>query len=55
VALLERAKNVVIRDPHIRGGEPVIRGTRIGVYEAATMAESASQSQIEEILSGYPT
>src|SRR5208283_5966343 len=30
---LRRAKRMVVCDPEIRGGLPVIRGTRIGVYE----------------------
>lgn len=54
-ARLDRAKKMVITNPHIRGGEPVIRGTRIGVYEVAAMVEGASEKEIEEILSGYPT
>ena len=54
-ALLDRAKKMVVRNPHIRGGEPVIRGTRIGVYEVAAMIQGASEKEIEEILSGYPT
>lgn len=54
-ALLERAKKMVVRSPSIRGGEPLIRGTRIGVYEVAAMVEQASEREIEEILSGYPT
>ncbi len=52
---LERAKKMVTTNPHIRGGEPVIRGTRIGVYEVAAMVEGASGQEIEEILAGYPT
>jgi uncharacterized protein (DUF433 family) len=55
VARLGRAKRMVIVDPHIRGGEPVIQGTRIGVYEVAAMVEGASEEEIKEILQGYPT
>ena len=29
------ARERVVRDPDIRGGMPVLRGTRVGVYEAA--------------------
>ena len=54
-ALLNRAKKMVIVNPHIRGGEPVIRGTRIGVYEVATMVEDATDKEVVEILAGYPT
>jgi len=54
-ALLDRAGKMVAINPHIRGGEPVIRGTRIGVYEVAAMANGASEEEIEEILAGYPT
>jgi len=53
LAKLARAKTMVVSDPEIRGGEPVIRGTRIGVYEVATMLERGAGE--EEILSGYPT
>lgn len=50
---LDRARRMVVRDPEIRGGEPVIRGTRISVYLIADMlAQGASE---EEILSGYST
>jgi len=44
---------MVVVDPEIRGGEPVIKGTRIGVYEVATMLQRGASK--EEILSGYPT
>lgn len=50
---LERARRMVVRDPEIRGGEPVIRGTRIPVYAIADMLEEQASEQ--EILSGYPT
>lgn len=52
---LQRAKKMVATNPHIRGGEPMIRGTRIGVYEVAAMIEGASEKEIEEFLGGYPT
>jgi uncharacterized protein (DUF433 family) len=54
-ALLDRAKKMVVVNPRIRGGEPVIRGTRIGVYEVAAMVEDATEEEREEILAGYPT
>jgi uncharacterized protein (DUF433 family) len=50
---LTAAKHMVVTDPEIRGGEPVIKGTRIGVYEVATMLERGATAA--EILEGYPT
>ena len=50
---LERARVMVVEDPEIRGGEPCIRGTRIGVYEVASMLEQGATE--EEILEGYPS
>ena len=50
---LEQAKAMVVEDPEIRGGEPCIRGTRIGVYEVAKMLEQGAPE--EEILEGYPS
>jgi uncharacterized protein (DUF433 family) len=51
--LLERARKMVAEDPEIRGGEPCIRGTRIGVYEIASMLEQGAGE--DELLSGYPS
>ena len=53
LALLERARKMVTEDPEIRGGEPCIRGTRIGVYEVARMLEQGATE--EELLAGYPS
>jgi uncharacterized protein (DUF433 family) len=50
---LERARQIVVRDPEILGGEPVIRGTRIPVHLIGDMLEQGAHE--EEILSGYPT
>jgi uncharacterized protein (DUF433 family) len=50
---LERARAMVVEDPEIRSGEPCIRGTRIGVYEVASMLEQGAAE--EEILEGYPS
>jgi len=50
---LERARALVVEDPDIRGGEPCIRGTRIGVYEVASMLEQGASEA--EILEGYPS
>lgn len=50
---LERARVMVVEDPEIRGGEPCIRRTRIGVYELGSMLEQGATE--EEILEGYPS
>lgn len=44
---------MVIEDGEIRGGEPCIRGTRVGVYELAKMLEQGASEH--EILEGYPS
>jgi uncharacterized protein (DUF433 family) len=44
---------VIIRDPRICGGEPVIKGTRVTIRTIlASLAEGAG---IEEILADFPT
>lgn len=53
LARLERARKTVVEDPEVRGGEPCIRGTRIGVYEIASMLEHGASE--DEILEGYPS
>jgi len=50
---LERSRRLVVEDRDIRGGEPCIRGTRIGVYEVTNMLEQGASE--EEILEGYPS
>lgn len=52
-ARLERARKIVVEDPEVRGGEPCIRGTRIGVYEIASMLDQGASE--DEILEGYPS
>lgn len=49
--LLE-ARDCVVRDPKILSGTPVIRGTRIPVYDVA--ANVAKNVPIERILAAYP-
>jgi uncharacterized protein (DUF433 family) len=44
---------MVVEDPEIRGGEPCIKGTRIGVYEIADMLDQGASEA--EILEGYPS
>jgi uncharacterized protein (DUF433 family) len=53
LARYRRARKVVSQRKDIRGGEPVIRGTRISVYQLADMLEAGATK--EEILAGYPT
>jgi uncharacterized protein (DUF433 family) len=50
---LQQAKRMVVCDPEIRGGLPVIKGTRIGVYEVAAMLDQGETE--EDFLEGYPT
>ncbi len=52
LARLDRARKMVVEDPEIRGGEPCIKGTRIGAYEVAGMLEQGASEG--EILEGYP-
>jgi uncharacterized protein (DUF433 family) len=49
---LNQAKRMVVCDPEIRGGLPVIKGTRIGVYEVAAMLEQGETK--EDLWDGYP-
>jgi uncharacterized protein (DUF433 family) len=50
---LQKAKCKVVSDPAIRGGLPVIKGTRIGVYEIAAMLEHEPDEA--DFLEEYPT
>ena len=50
---LKRAQRMVVVDSEIRGGEPCIKGTRIGVYEIANVLEQGASE--DEILEGYPS
>ena len=49
---LRRAKAEVVEDPDVRGGLPVLRGTRIGVHEAAGLARAGG---LKEALAAYPS
>jgi len=49
---LQQAKHMVVSDPEIRGGLPVVKGTRIGVYEIAGMLDQGDT--VEALLEGYP-
>jgi uncharacterized protein (DUF433 family) len=46
------ARFAVVSDPDIRGGEPVVRGTRIPVHLLRSMVEQGATN--EELLSDYP-
>jgi uncharacterized protein (DUF433 family) len=46
------AQHVVVSDPDIRGGEPVVRGTRIPAYLLHDLAEQGATE--EELLADYP-
>ena len=50
---LQTARSMVISDPEILSGTPVIRGTRVPVYEVA--ASVAAGVSVDEILQGYPS
>jgi uncharacterized protein (DUF433 family) len=50
---LRAAREIVVSDPEILRGTPVIRGTRVPVYDVA--ASVASGIPMERILSGYPS
>lgn len=49
---LRRARDLVISDPDIMGGEPVFRGTRIPVHMIATLTGQGSTEA--DLLEGYP-
>lgn len=49
---LKRARQMVVSDPEIMGGEPVFAGTRIPVYLIAGLVEQGTP--IADILEGYP-
>jgi uncharacterized protein (DUF433 family) len=46
------AQHVVVTDPEIRGGEPVVRGTRIPAYLLHDLAEQGATE--DELLADYP-
>jgi uncharacterized protein (DUF433 family) len=51
--LLKKARQMVMEDPEILSGTPVIKGTRIPVYDIA--ASSDSGTSVEQILKSYPS
>jgi uncharacterized protein (DUF433 family) len=46
------AQHIVVSDPEIRGGEPVVRGTRIPAYLLHDLVEQGATK--EELLADYP-
>lgn len=49
---LRNAQKMVVEDPEILGGTPVIRGTRIPVHDVASLADAGTPS--EELMEIYP-
>lgn len=49
---LAKAEKSVVTDPEIRGGIPVIKGTRIGVYEVADLLKDSS---VDDVLENFPS
>lgn len=51
--MVTQQKSLIVCDPNILNGKPIIRGTRISV--ALILQNIASGMTREEILRGYPT
>lgn len=49
---LRNARSLVVSDPEIRGGEPIIRGTRVPVYLIADLMKQGAS--VKELLEDYP-
>ena len=49
---LKQATELVVEDPEILSGTPVIRGTRIPVYDVASLVDCGTP--IQELLELYP-
>lgn len=49
---LRKAQELVIEDPEVLRGTPVIRGTRIPVYDVASLVDAGTQ--LEELREIYP-
>lgn len=50
---LRQAYRLIARDPGIRGGEPVVRGTRVPVYLLADLVKQGASP--EELSEDYPS
>lgn len=53
IRLLRRMSRLIVSDPDIRGGEPVIKGTRVPVYTLADIAKQGAT--IDDLLEDYPS
>jgi uncharacterized protein (DUF433 family) len=53
IRLLRDAEARVVSDPDIRGGEPVVRGTRVPVYMLADLVKQGASTA--ELLADYPS
>ena len=49
---LRRARDLIVRDPAIMGGDPVFRGTRVPVHMIAELVAQGSTQA--ELLDSYP-
>jgi uncharacterized protein (DUF433 family) len=49
---LKEAQEMVVEDPEILRGTPIIKGTRIPVYDVASLVDSGTS--VEELLELYP-
>jgi uncharacterized protein (DUF433 family) len=52
-AALQDAAELVVSDPEIRGGDPVLRGTRVPVYVIADLVAQGADTR--ELLEDYPS
>ncbi len=50
---LRNAEKFVVSDPEIRGGEPVIRNTRVPVYLIADLLKAGAG--LDEVMEDYPS
>ena len=50
---LQRAERSVVEDPEVRGGEPVVRGTRVPVHLLVELAKQGASR--EELLEDFPS
>jgi uncharacterized protein (DUF433 family) len=50
---LAKAREIIIEDPGILGGTPVIKGSRVPVYDIA--ASAASGLSVSDIREDYPS
>jgi uncharacterized protein (DUF433 family) len=51
--LLEEAREIVVEDPGILSGTPVIKGTRVPVHDVAAQFDAGTP--VDEILRCYPS